>query len=64
MGQNHFLLREFCQMESITSGGLEDDDEGADYLDGNIYKRLWDSIVFCCVKRRKKPIRRLKKMPN
>ena len=51
-------------MESITSGGLEEDDEGADYLDGNIYKRLWDSIVFCCVKRRKKLIRRLKKMPN
>ena len=35
-GQNYFLLREFCQMESIASGGLEEDDEGAENLDGNI----------------------------
>jgi len=25
-GQKHFLLKEFCQMESVTSGGLEDDE--------------------------------------
>ena len=35
-GQNYFLLREFCQMESIGSGGLEEEDEGADNLEGNI----------------------------
>ena len=35
-GQNYFLLREFCQIESIASGGLEEDDEGAENLDGNI----------------------------
>ena len=32
-GQKHFLLKEFCQMESVTSGGLEDD-EVENNLDG------------------------------
>jgi hypothetical protein len=49
-GQNSFLLREFWQMESITSGGEEEEDEGADNLDGNIQERLGDSVCFCCVK--------------
>ena len=48
-GQNYFLLREFCQTESITSGVLEEDDESAENLDGNIQERLRDYISFCCV---------------
>ena len=35
-GQNYFLLREFCQMESIASGGLEEEDEDTDNLEGKI----------------------------
>ena len=49
-GQNYFLLREFCQTESITSGGEEEDEESADNLDGKIYERLRDSIYLCSVK--------------
>ena len=33
-GQNKFLLKEFSQMESITSGGLEEGDEDIDDLEG------------------------------
>ena len=50
--QNHFLLKEFSQMESVTSGGLDEDgvEDVIDAVAEGTYERLCDLNWICLEK--------------